>query len=157
MPGSALAKEQILEFVETWRTAMATSDVDTAMSLWDFSYPTPVCRVTDYDHALSTFEAIREFYSVQGTAMGQSTWTLSDIMLDVFGELAYVHCSQCVEADVDGTDHHVSYRENVTFVLRKVAGGWKLILFHEAVSPDSSIESLRRYWTILCQDGVDGP
>ena len=117
---------------------MATGDVEMAMSLWDSSYSHPVYMAPDFSHALSDYEAIRDCYTEQIEGMGGSQWTLSDVAVDVLGEAAYVHCYVSIEADFDGAA--MSFRDNNTFILRKVGTDWKIILYHEAVSRDAPKE-----------------
>ena len=120
---------------------MATSDAEKALSLWDADYPHPVFMAPDFSHALSDLAAIKGFYDNQSTGMGTSSWTLSDVVVDVLGEAAYVHCYVSIESESAGSGHRMSFRDNDTFIFRMVGTEWKMILYHEAVSRDAPIEA----------------
>ncbi len=131
-------KERVLAVIEDWRAAMAAGDAEKAVSLWDLSYEQPVYMAPDFSHALADFTAIRQVYVEQTEGMAGSQWTLSDVVADVLGEAAFVHCYVSIEAEFEG--NAMSFRDNNTFVLRNVDGQWKIILFHEAVSRDAPKE-----------------
>ena len=78
---------------------MATNDAEKALSLWDADYPHPVFMAPDFSHALSDLAAIKGFYDNQSSGVGTSSWTLSDVVVDVLGEAAYVHCYVSIESD----------------------------------------------------------
>ena len=58
-------------------------------------------------------------------------------------EAAYVHCYVSIESDEsesEGSGNTMSFRDNDTFIFRMVGTEWKIILYHEAMSRDASIE-----------------
>ena len=138
MPTSEKEKERVLAVIEEWRAAMAAGDAEKAMSLWDQSYTQPVFMAPDFSHALPDFATIRQVYTEQTEGMAGSQWTLSDVVADVLGEAAFVHCYVSIEAEFEG--NAISFRDNNTFVLRNVEGQWKIILYHEGVSRDAPKE-----------------
>ena len=138
VPTSAKEKERVLAVIEDWRVAMAAGDAERAISLWDPSYAQPVFMAPDYSHALPDLAAIRQAYAEQTQGMAGSQWTLSDVVADVLGEAAFVHCYVSIEAEFEG--NAISFRDNNTFVLRNVEGQWKIILYHEGVSRDAPKE-----------------
>ena len=131
-------KERVLAVIEEWRAAMAAGDAEKAMSLWDQSYTQPVFMAPDFSHALPDFATIRQVYTEQTEGMAGSQWTLSDVVENVLGEAAFVHCYVSIEAQFEG--NAISFRDNNTFVLRNVEGQWKIILYHEGVSRDAPKE-----------------
>ena len=138
VPTSEREKERILAVIEDWRAAMAAGDAEGVISLWDPSYAQPVFMAPDYSHALPNLAAIRQAYAEQTQGMAGSQWTLTDIVADVLGEAAFVHCYVSIEAQFEG--NAISFRDNNTFVLRNVEGQWKIILYHEGVSRDAPKE-----------------
>ena len=138
MATSEKEKTRILAVIEDWRVAMASGDAEKAISLWDASYTEPVYMAPDFSHAKSDIESIRQVYIEQTEGMAGSQWTLSDVVADVLGEAAFVHCYVSIEAHFDGKA--MSFRDNNTFVLRIVNGRWKIILYHEGVSRDAPKE-----------------
>ena len=137
MATSENEKARVLAVIEDWRVAMASGHAESAVSLWDTSYAYPVYMAPDFSHAKSDFESIRQVYVEQTEGMAGSQWTLSDIVVDVLGEAAFVHCYVSIEAKFEGTA--MSFRDN-TFILRNVDGEWKIILYHEGVSRDAPTE-----------------
>ena len=138
MATSENEKACVLAVIEDWRVAMASGDAEKAISLWDASYTGPVYMAPDFSHAKSDIESIRQVYIEQTEGMAGSQWTLSDVVADVLGEAAFVHCYVSIEAHFDGKA--MSFRDNNTFVLRIVNGRWKIILYHEGVSRDAPKE-----------------
>lgn len=138
MATSENEKARVLAVIEDWRVAMASGDAEKAISLWDASYAEPVYMAPDFSHAKSDIESIRQVYIEQTEGMAGSQWTLSDVVADVLGEAAFVHCYVSIETQFDGKA--MSFRDNNTFVLRNVNGQWKIILYHEGVSRDAPKE-----------------
>ena len=138
MATSENEKVRVLAVIEDWRVAMASGDAENAISLWDTSYAEPVYMAPDFSHAKSDIESIRQVYVEQTQGMAGSLWTLSDVVADVLGVSAFVHCYVSIEAQFDGKT--MSFRDNNTFVLRNVNGQWKIILYHEGVSRDAPKE-----------------
>lgn len=120
---------------------MASGDPEKAVSLWDASYAEPVYMAPDFSHAKIDIESIKQVYVEQTEGMAGSQWTLSDVIVDVLGDAAFVHCYVSIEAEVEGTP--MSFRDNNTFILRTVGGEWKMILYHEGVSRDAPKEVRR--------------
>ena len=114
MPTSEREKERVLAVIEDWRAAMAAGDAEGVISLWDPSYVQPVFMAPDYSHALPDLAAIRQAYAEQTQGMAGSQWTLTDIVADVLGEAAFVHCYVSIEAQFEG--NAISFRDNNTFV-----------------------------------------
>ena len=135
MATSENEKARVLAVIEDWRVAMASGDAEKAISLWDTSYVEPVYMAPDFSHAKSDIESIRPVYVEQTEGMAGSQWTLSDIVVDVLGEAAFVHCYVSIEAVFQGAS--MSFRDNNTFILRNVGDEWKIILYHEGVSRDA--------------------
>ena len=115
---------------------MMSNDVDRAMSLWDQEYPRPVFQAPDFSSALLDRTKIREFYNEQAAVMEKSDWAIDETVVDVLGVTAYVHCTVDIKADIKGIDHPMTFRDHDTFVLRRNAGQWKIVLYHESLSRD---------------------
>ena len=120
---------------------MMSNDVDEAMSLWDQEYSQPVFLAPNFSSALLDRTNIRAFYSDQAEQMEKSDWTIHDTVVDVLGATAYVHCNVAIEAKIKDVEHPMTFRDHDTFVLRRTADQWKIILYHESISRDVSAET----------------
>lgn len=138
MVTSEKERARVLAVIEDWRRAMASGDAEKAVLLWDTSYEEPVYMAPDFSHAKTDIESIRQVYVEQTDGMAGSQWMLSDVVVDVIGQAAFVHCYVSIEAEFEGTP--MSFRDNNTFILRDAEGEWKIILFHEGVSRDAPRE-----------------
>ena len=68
------------------------------------------------------------------------TMTVSDVSLDVFGDVAYANCVFHFEGEMQGERHVADGRD--TFILRRKSGIWKVIHYHESCpGPVAMIEA----------------
>src|SRR5215831_7158556 len=109
-------------------------DVEGLTALWD----------QDYDHIIYIFlkeaaqpvrgwAGVAHYYTrVAGLFEQVRTMTLSDVSVEVFGDVAYAFCRFRFEGKMKGhSQPHIAEGQN-TFLLRRTSGTWKVIHYHES-------------------------
>jgi ketosteroid isomerase-like protein len=56
--------------------------------------------------------------------------TVSDVSVDVIGDVAYAFCTFHFEGEISGNKHTADGRN--TFILRRKNGAWKVIHYHDS-------------------------
>jgi ketosteroid isomerase-like protein len=60
------------------------------------------------------------------------TMRVSDLSVDVFGDMAYAFCHVHAEVGFKGQSQPLSLDARATFILRRKGGAWKVIHYHES-------------------------
>ena len=77
---------------------------------------------------------IEQYYKGVAGFLGRvRTMTVSDLSVDVFGDVAYAFCIFHFEGELKGENHIADGRD--TFILRRKRGAWKVIHYHESAPP----------------------
>lgn len=134
MPTQAEAERAaVVQVIDRWRSAFNALDPDALCALWDQTYPHIVYQPEEFPDALHGWREVESYYrAVVKIAQNLRDQSLTDLEMDLFGELAWVYHRGRVTFDIVGKAESVPGEVRHTFILRKVDGAWKIIHYHES-------------------------
>jgi ketosteroid isomerase-like protein len=131
MTASAQDKQQITAVIEQYRHGFATMDVEGLTAIWDQDYDNILYIPQEAALPVRGWAGVARYYHrVAGLFERVRTMTVSDVSVDVFGEVAYAFCRFHFEGEMHGQPHSADGRN--TFLLRRQRGTWKVIHYHES-------------------------
>jgi ketosteroid isomerase-like protein len=124
-------RQQIAAVIEQYRRGFATMDVEGLTAIWDQDYDHILYIPQEAAQPVRGWAGVEQYYKrVSGLFERVRTMTVSDVSVDVFGDVAYAFCRFHFEGEVEGQSHIADGR--VTFLLRRTSGTWKVIHYHES-------------------------
>lgn len=139
-------KSQVEAVIREWRASFVAKDVGRLKNLWDKDYPQLIYIAEEDNAAHRGFDAISKYYGNVPEFVKSLDWTIKETTVDVIGDMAYAYVEFLVKADIKGIDHQMTFDGRDTFILRKRAGQWKFIHYHESLSRDHSHETWGHLW-----------
>ena len=131
MTASAQDKQQIAAVIEQYRRGFATMDVEGLTAIWDQDYDNILYIAQEAAHPVRGWAGVKRYYHRVAELFKRiRTMTVSDVSVDVFGEVAYAFCRFHFEGEMQGQPHSADGRN--TFLLRRRSGTWKVIRYHES-------------------------
>jgi ketosteroid isomerase-like protein len=136
MPASEQDKHQIAATVEQYRRGFVTLDVEALKAIWDQGYDQIIYIAQELAQPVREWAGVEQYYQRVVRLLEQvKTMELSDMSVDVFGDVAFAFLSFHFEGEIKGRPHIADGR--VTFVLRRESGTWKVIHYHESRPGDN--------------------
>ncbi|KPV50994.1 hypothetical protein SE17_23750 [Kouleothrix aurantiaca] len=136
MPAPEQDRQQIAAIIEQYRRGFATLDVAALTDIWDQDYDHIIYIAQEMVQPVQGCAAVERYYQrVAGFLEQVKTMEVSDVCVDVLGEVAYAFLSFHFEGEVQGRPHIADGR--ATFVLRRTSGMWKVIHYHESHPGDA--------------------
>jgi ketosteroid isomerase-like protein len=123
-------KQNVAEVIEQYRLGFATLDVATLTAMWDQSYDNIIYIPLEAAHPVRGWAAVEQYYNRVARLLRARVMTVSDVSVDVIGDVAYAFCTFHFEGEISG-NHHTADGRN-TFILRRKNGAWKVIHYHES-------------------------
>lgn len=139
-------KQGVEAVIEEWKSAFAAKDVARIKSLWDQDYGQLLYIAEENNDSLSSWAAINEYYDAIPGMIGDISWAIDNLTVDVIGDLAYAYLTFHAEAGVPSLNRTLIANGRNTFVLRNTGGQWKLIHYHESLSRDRSHDMWGFLW-----------
>ena len=140
MPGHQQDSQQIAAIIEQYRRGFATLDVAALTGIWDQNYAHIIYIAQEMAEPVQGWVGVERYYQrVAGFLEQVKTMEVSDVSIDVLGEVAYAFLSFHFEGEVNGRPHIADGR--VTFLLRRTSEAWKVIHYHESRPGDSLSEA----------------
>ena len=123
----------IAAVLEKYRRGFATLERTHLTAIWDHDYDNIIYIAQERAEPLWGWAAVEHYYaSVLTQLVRVNTMTISDVVIDVVGDLAYAFCSFHFEGEVAGQDTPRVADGRTTFVLHRKAAMWKVIHYHES-------------------------
>lgn len=124
-------RQEIAAVVEQYRRGFAMMDAEVLEAIWDQDYDHGIYIAQEMAQPVRGWAGIERYYKrVAGLLERVSTMTVSDLSVDVFGDVAYAFCLFHFEGEIKGQTHIADGR--VTFILHRTSGTWKVIHYHES-------------------------
>lgn len=124
-------RQQIAAIVEQYRLGFATMDAARLKSIWDQDYGNLIYIAQEAAQPVRSWAGIEQYYTQVTRFLGRVTvMTVSDLSVDVLDEVAFAFCTFHFEGEANGERHTADGRN--TFILRRTAGTWKVIHYHES-------------------------
>ena len=140
IPGHAQNRQQIAAIIEQYRRGFATLDVAVLMGIWDQDYDHIIYIAQEMAQPVQGWAGVERYYQrVAGFLERVKTMEVSDISIDVLGEVAYAFLCFHFEGEVNGRPHIAHGR--VTLLLRRTNEAWKVIHYHESRPGDRLSEA----------------
>ena len=140
MPAHQQDRQQIAVIIEQYRRGFATLDVAALTAIWDQDYDHIIYIALEMAQPVRGLAAVERYYQRVADFLEQvTTMELSDVSVEVLGEVAYAFLSFHFEGEVQGRPHIADGR--VTFLLRRTSGMWKVIHYHESHPGDRLSET----------------
>jgi ketosteroid isomerase-like protein len=135
MVASEQDRQQIAAVIEQYRRGFATVNVEDLKTLWDHDYDNIIYIPLEAAQPLRSWARVEQYYhSVSESLERVRTMVVSDLSVDVFGEIAYAFCLFHFEGEVKGQSQLRLADGRNTFILRRKDGTWKVIHYHESCS-----------------------
>ncbi len=127
-------RQQIAAVIEKYRRGFATMDVEVLKAIWDQDYDNLIYIAQEAAEPVRGWTGIEQYYEGVAGFLGRvRTMTVSDLSVDVLGDVAYAFCTFHFEGELKGESHIADGRD--TFILRRKRGAWKVIHYHESPPP----------------------
>ncbi len=134
MTASEQDRQQIAAIIEQYRRGFAAMDVGVLKAIWDQDYDNLIYIAQEATEPVWGWTGIEQYYEGIAGFLGRvKTMTVSDLSVDVLGDVAYAFCIFHFEGELKGKKHIADGRD--TFVLRRKSGAWKVIHYHESPPP----------------------
>ena len=140
-------KQQVEEVIQERLTAFADRDSERLKALWDQDYPLLIYIAEENDKPLLDWAGIREYHDAVPDVVESFEYRIKELKVDVLGEAAYAYLAYLVKAGVSGVDTVMEFDGRATYILRKTAGHWKIIHYHESLSRDHSHQTWGFVWS----------
>jgi ketosteroid isomerase-like protein len=122
---------QIAAVIEQYRRGFATMDVEGLKAIWDTDYDNIIYIPQERAQPVRGWAGVERYYEgVAGLLERVKVMTVSDVSVDVLGDVAYAYCVFHFEGEMRGRSHVAEGRD--TFILRRKGGVWKVIHYHES-------------------------
>jgi ketosteroid isomerase-like protein len=135
---AAQHRREIAGVIEQYRRGFATLDVETLIDIWDQSYENVIYIAQEASRPIRGRAAVRRYYDRVAGLLRVRELTVSDLTVEVIGEVAFAFCAFHFEGEIKGK-HHVADGRN-TFILRRNHGSWKVIHYHESAPGPLDVE-----------------
>ena len=133
MAASEQDRQQIAAVIEQYRRGFAAVDVETLTAIWDQDYDNIIYIAQEAAQPVRGWARVEQYYkSVAESLERVRTMTISDLSVDVFGDVAYAFCTFHFEGEVKGQNQPRIADGRNTFILRRKNGTWKVIHYHES-------------------------
>ena len=131
--GSARAtnSSQIVEVLQRFAAGWRSAEVSLLQGLWDHENTSNSYIASEREQALFGPPAIDHYYVETLAAFPITSMEIGNIHIDLLGEVAHAFCDITIGWKWKGEDRLSSPR--ATFVLRRRAGAWYLIHYHESI------------------------
>jgi ketosteroid isomerase-like protein len=140
------AEEQAAkEVVEAWYDAIRQLDFTAMAAIWDTDFDRLVYQPEEYDAPFLSFDAIKGYWTnVPNLVDRVLEWTPIVSELAVIGDVAVAYSRLQTSIKLQGIDQPFDGELRCSLALRRSAGTWKLIHYHESrlVSVESVVASL---------------
>lgn len=136
-------RHQIAAVIEQYRRGFAQMDVEELKAIWDQDYDNIIYIAQEASQPVRGWSEVERYYKgVAGFLDCIQTMTVSDLSVDIFGDVAYAFCIFHFEGEAKGQSHTADGRD--TFILRRKGGTWKVIHYHESRPGELTDEVLDR-------------
>lgn len=137
MSASEQDGQQIAMVIEQYRRGFATMDTEELKTIWDQNYDRIIYIAQEMREPVRGWAGVEHYYQHIAQLLERiRMMEVSDVSVDVFGEIAYAFLRFHFEAEIKGQPHMADGR--VTFLLHRTSGTWKVIHYHESSPPDLS-------------------
>ena len=131
---AAADEQQIREIIQQYQKGWLTLDLDQLQSIWDNNYPNIIYVAVELKEPIKGWEGVKKYYEGGIQYFAQvNALDLPDISVDTFGNVAYAFSKYHFEATPQGENpQKIEGDGQITFLLRKTEGKWRLIQYHES-------------------------
>lgn len=118
MAASEQDRQQIAAVIEQYRYGFATVNVEDLKSIWDQDYDNIIYVAQEMAQPVQGWAGVEQYYERVAKSLEQvRTMTVSDLSVDVFGDVAYAFCTFHFEGEVKGQSQSRVADGRVTFIL----------------------------------------
>jgi ketosteroid isomerase-like protein len=123
--------QQIAAVIEQYRRGFATLDVTALTAIWDQEYDHIIYIAQELAQPVQGWVGVERYYQRVASFLERvSTMEVSDVLVDILGDIASAFLRFHFEGEINGRPHIADGR--VTFLLRRTSGAWKVIHYHES-------------------------
>ena len=133
--------QEVESVIREWNAGFNNKDIPRIKAQWDQNYPQLIYIAEENNDALLDWASINNYYDGLTDAVDSLKFNIDNLTVDVFGDGACAYLTFLAKAQIKGMDHEMTFNGRNTFVLRKTAGQWKIIHYHESLSRDHSHET----------------
>jgi ketosteroid isomerase-like protein len=126
-------RRQIAEVIEQYRSGWETMDCNGLKAIWDRDYDNSISIPLEAAKPHTDWAGVEEYYkNVAAFVEWVKAMRVSDLSVDVFGDIAYALCHVHAEVAFQGQSQPLILDARDTFILRRKGGAWKVIHYHES-------------------------
>ncbi len=123
----------VKKVIRRWARAFSSKDVDLVLQTWDRDYPHIIYQAEEFPDPLRGWAELEHYYrEIAKLAQNFRDQSVVDFDVDVIGDVAWCYLRGTITFDILGSDQIVSGPVRQIFLLRKTAGGWKIIQYHDS-------------------------
>ena len=130
----AVADDSPASFLESWAAAWRSSDVDKMMSFYDTAKETTA--IESLGHIRKGPAEIRKMYQGAFDEVVFERVTLTPLVHGQQSTVAWASCRYRAETRLNADNSKYVLEVRGTFVMKRVAGSWKITLEHFSTIPD---------------------
>jgi ketosteroid isomerase-like protein len=126
-------KDAVKKVIRRWARAFGNKDVEAVLGTWDCDYPNILYQAEEFPDPLRGWAEVEHYYrEIAKLAQNFRDQSVIDFEVDVIGDVAWCYLRGTTTFDILGSDKIVSGLVRQIFLLRKTAGGWKIIQYHDS-------------------------
>jgi ketosteroid isomerase-like protein len=131
MATSEQDRQQIAAVIEQYRRAFIEIDMEVFKATWDQDYNNIIYVPQERAQPVRGWtELERYFDSVEGAFKRVTTMKISDVSVDVLGDVAYAFFTYHFEAEAKDRNEPFIVDGRNTLILHRKTGTWKVIHYH---------------------------
>ena len=124
-------RQEITAIVDQYRHAFAIVDMNVFKATWDKDYENIIYIPQERAQPVRGWPDLEQYFkSVEGAFEHVTVMSISDLSIDVLGEVAYAFFTYHFEAKVTGGDEPFAIDGRDTFIMHRKGGAWQVIHYH---------------------------
>ena len=127
---------EVTAVIRNWHLAINSGDAAALKGVWDQEYAGLVYIAEENNEPLRDWPSINQYYDQLLAAPVK--WSIDALEVGVVGDAAWAYLSFVAEGRVEALAHDFVWNGRNSFFLRKSAGEWKIVHYHESLSRDRS-------------------
>jgi ketosteroid isomerase-like protein len=125
--------DAVKKVIRRWARAFANKDLPAVFEAWDQDYPNIIYQAEEYPDPLRGWAEVDHYYrGIAKLAQNFRDQSVVDFDVDVIGDVAWCYLRGTTTFDILGSEQIVTGLVRQVFLLRKTAGGWKIIQYHDS-------------------------
>ena len=124
---------QVVALLEEYFRRWEAMEFEKVQALWEQDYHNIIYVPEEMTEPIRDWAGVEAYFrDLVGFVDRVKAMQLSELSLDVFGEVAYAFCKFHFEGDIKDRTEPYSIDGRITFILRRKGGEWGIVHYHES-------------------------